>query len=221
MKNDELVLFGKGLDLDSPGDDSFWMDRVEEVLEKAFKDQDVEYAMNACSNLILIAKISGKALARMLYTLKSHWDVFEVEETFEDYAYPKLGLDRQTITRYIKIEEMLNGLPEEAHNFAQRPIQQLIPVANALAQGYEFSVDDYKEFAEMPTYKDIQAAVNEITGKEPRKSGITIFLDRDGSLWATSKDERKFIGSLETEDDSSLVQKAITRILDRAGVMRQ
>jgi hypothetical protein len=221
MNDDELVLFGKGLDLDTPGDDGFWMERVEEILERAFKEHDAEYALNACSNLIWIAKISGKALAKMLYTLKHHWDMFDVEDTFEDYAYPKLGLDRHTIVRYIKIEEMLHELPEEAQNFAQRPIQQLIPVANALAQGYEFTSEDYNKFAEMPTYKDIQSAVNEITGKEPRKSGVTIFLDRDGSLWASNKEERKFIGSLETTDDSTLVQKAITRIVDRAGVMRQ
>jgi len=221
VNDDELVLFGKGLDLDTPGNDDFWMDRVEEILEKALQDQDAEYALNACANLIWIAKISGKALAKMLFTLKHHWNVFSVDENFEDYAYPKLGLDKQTIVRYIKIEEMLHELPEEAQNFAQRPIQQLIPVANALAQGYEFTPEDYNKFAEMPTYKDIQSAVNEITGKEPRKSGVTIFLDRTGSLWASNKDERKFLGSLETTDESILVQKAITRIVDRAGVMRQ
>jgi hypothetical protein len=219
--NDELVLFGSGMDLASPEDDNFWMDRVEEVLEKAFQDHDAEYALNACANLIHIAKISGKALAKMLYALKHHWDVFEVDETFEDYAYPKLGLHSHTIERYIKVEEMLRSLPEEAQSISQRPIAQLIPIANAVAQGVEFDKEDWKALSQAPTESDIRAEIRDITGAEPRKSGVTIFLDRDGSLWASNKEERKFIGSLETTDDSTLVQKAITRIVDRAGVMRQ
>lgn len=219
--NDELVLFGTGMDLASPEDDNFWMDRVEEVLEKAFKEHDAEYALNACANLIHIAKISGKALAKMLYTLKHHWDMFEIEDTFEDYAYPKLGLHSHTIERYIKVEEMLQSLPEEAKSIGQRPIGQLIPIANAVAQGVEFDREDWKVLSQAPTESDIRAEIREITGAEPRKSGVTIFLDRDGSLWASNKDERRFIGSLETTDESSLAQKAITRIVDRAGVMKQ
>ena len=154
--------------------------------------------------------------------LKKHWSVFVVDETFEEYAYPKLGLDPQTITRYIKVEEMLLSLPEGVDpNLAQRPIGTLIPIANAVAQGYEFDEEDWKKFADAPTERDIRKEILDITGKEPRKSGIMIYMDRDGSLWASNKEERKFIGSLETQDDSTLVQKAITRIVDRAGVMRQ
>ena len=220
--NDELVLFGTGLDLASPEDDNFWMDRVEEVLEKAFREHDAEYALNACANLINIAKISGKALARMLYTLKTHWDVFDTLETFEDYAYPKLGLDPHTVTRYIKVEEMLRSLPEGVDpNLTQRPIGQLIPIANAVAQGYEFDSEDWKRFSQAPTEREIRKEILDITGKEPRKSGVTIYMDKSGSLWAQNVDERKFIGSLEVQDDDPLIRKAINRIVDRTGVMTQ
>jgi len=218
--NDELVLFGQGLDLSDPEED-FWMNEVEAVLEKAFKEHDAEYALNACSNLIKIAKVSGKALAKMLYTLKRGWDMFEITDTFEEYAYPRLGLHVHTIDRYIKVEEMLRTLPEEAQSIKDRPIGQLIPIANAVAQGYELNDEDWKRLDQAPTERDVRKAIQEITDKEPRKSGLTIYMDRQGSLWAQTTTEHKFIGSLEIKDDDPIVQKAITRIVDRTGVMKQ
>ena len=42
-----------------------------------------------------------------------------------------------------------------------------------------------------------------------------------GSLWAIMEEERVFIGSLEVEDDNSIVQKAIERLTKNSGVVRQ
>lgn len=224
MTTDELVLFGVGLDQPIPEDDNFWMNRVEEVLETAFKNHDIDYALNTCESLRKIAGLSGKALAHLLYKLKQHWTYFEIEDSFEEMVYPRLGLHSHTIERYIKIAEMFDKemIPKEFEDKVRgRNMTELMPIANTLAQGYELDDDDWKRIAQAPDEKSIRSEIRDITGKEARKSGLTIFLDNRGSLWAADKTDRKFIGSLEITDDEPLVKKAINRIVDNAGVMRQ
>jgi len=222
--NDELVLFGTGLDQPIPDDDTFWEDRIDEILEKAFKEQDVNYALNACESLVKIAKLSGRSLATMLYKLKVHWNIFEVAETFEELAYPKIGLHPHTIERYVKVAEMFetHAIPAELEEqIKQRNMGELIPIANAVAQGYEFDAEDWKDLADSPDFSTISKKVRDIKGQPPRKSSLTIMIDSMGSLWAMDTVDREFIGSLEIENDEPLVKKAINRIIDNAGVMRQ
>lgn len=222
--NDELVLFGVGLDQPIPDDNAFWEERIDEILEKAFKEQDVEYALNACESLVRVAKLSGRALATMLYKLKAHWNIFEVIENFEELAYPRIGLHPHTIERYIKVAEMFatHAIPAELEEqIKQRNMGELIPIANAVAQGYEFDAEDWKELANSPDFSTISKKVRDIKGQPPRKSRLIIMVDVSGSLWAMNDEDRKFVGSLEIADDEPIVKKAINRILDSAGVMRQ
>ena len=46
-------------------------------------------------------------------------------------------------------------------------------------------------------------------------------MDRTGALWANTKTDNKFIGSLEIDDESDIVQAAIERIIRSAGVLKQ
>lgn len=222
--NDDLVLFGSGLDQPIPDDDIFWEEEIDQILERAFREHDAEYAVNACENLVKIAKVTGKALATMLYKVKRHWDIFETTETFEEMVYPRIGLHPHTIERYVKIAEMFEShvIPKEfEEQVKQRNMGELVPIANAIAQGYEFDKDDWKRIIDAPDARSIGKEVREIKGQEPRKSGMMIMIDNRGTLWAIDKEDRKFIGSLEIKDDEPLVKKAISRIIDSAGVMRQ
>jgi len=221
--NDELMLLS-GLDQPIPADDTFWEDRIDEILEKAFREQDVNYALNACESLVKIAKLSGRSLATMLYKLKQHWNIFEITETFEELAYPKIGLHPHTIERYIKVAEMFatHTIPADLEEqIKQRNMGELIPIANAVAQGYEFDAEDWKDLANSPDFSTISKKVRDIKGQPPRKSSLAIMIDKFGTLWAMNNEDRKFVGSLEIISDEPLVKKAINRIIDNAGVMRQ
>ena len=65
--------------------------------------------------------------------------------------------------------------------------------------------------------------MHEITGKERRSNSLRIWLDDHGSLFAYGGDdeERKFIGSLEVDDDDPVVQKAINRIINSTNILQR
>ena len=102
----------------------------------------------------------------------------------------------------------------------QKSIGVLIPVANALAQGAEFEESTWNKIVDAPDRNSVSKIINEELGREERSNRLNIWMDRDGSLWAQTREERKFVGSLEITDDADIVQAAIERICRSAGVLK-
>jgi hypothetical protein len=223
--SDQLILFGDGMDQSLPTVREFdWVAKqVTKRMEEAIQNRDLGKATELVQELIKIAKVSGRELARVLYQLESNWAVFDSKETFEEWADRESGLHPHTIERYVRVESLLTSaaIPEQVRSeLSDRNLAELFPLANMIEQGYELTLKDWDKVLIQPDESSIRAVVREIKGQEPRSTALILSMDHSGSLWVTKDGERKFVGSLELEEDSPIVRQAIERITRNSGILK-
>lgn len=220
---DELMILG-GLDQPIQTDNSWVLSQIEEIVRQSIEKHDAYLALNACKQLIQVAKLSGLGLAKGLYLIKSNWPAYNMEEEFEEVAYVHIGLHPATIDRYVETFAMLESgiVPEDVkEDLQQLNIKSLIPIAKAWKQGYEISDDEWQELADAPDFNTIGKIIREdIKNKPPRAGSLMLVEDKIGTLWAFMDGERYFVGSLEVSSDEPAVQSAIERIRRNAGIMK-
>jgi hypothetical protein len=219
---DELMIVD-ALDQPVPVDTTAELQIVDEMFEQSMKENDPLIMFGYMLNIQKQFQVQGMALTKSCYLMNKYWDAYEVGDNFLDTASEYLGIHRHTVERYIKIWEMITIAPKHiARDLQQKGLTTLVPVANALAQGYEIQDSVWERIVDAPDYATTQRIINEeVKETEGRSSRLNIMLDRNGSLWAITKDERFFIGSLEVDDDRDVVKKAIERLVKNAGVLKQ
>jgi hypothetical protein len=221
---DSDLMLTDGLDQPITTDNEWALARIEEIVNRAIEAKNAYLALDACKQLVQVSKMSGHTLAKGLSLIKSNWNKFGIEETFEDVAFMHLGLHPHTIDRYIKTHELLedcNGIiPKDLlGEMKQRNIKELIPIANMVAQGYELEQLDWEHLVDAPDFTTIASIVRSIKGQEPRKSGIQIHLVRTGELIAFQAGTRYHIGVLNVDDTAPTVTKSIERIVNNTGIL--
>jgi len=224
--SDDLILFGEGLDQSVPDNNGEWVFRkVNQVIQRAVREKNPEIALEACRELVVVTKISGKALARILYMLFSYWEDFNATDDFWDTVYIRVGLSRHTVERYVRVGALLTENivpPQFLPKLEERNIGEIIPIANAIAQGYDLQDSQWQEILQQPDATSIRQKIREFKMEAPRRYGLQIFMDSEGSLWCQTADSAaEFIGYLNIDDQSRNVQRAISRIVDHSGVMRK
>lgn len=199
------------------------LDAVQVAIDGLLDTDNLDEIDKAEDTLLGLQRISGKALAKLLYGKKQWWKATLQDKvrgcTFEDYESSRHGLKSTVIDRYVVVWEKMGQLPEQ---FQVRPIRDLIPVAKALEQGYEITKEVWKSLIKATSNAEIVAIVREkIKGKEPRKSSKQMKIERDGTinLWIGS--HKKFLGYLDLKSEDEDVQSAIARILAHAGIVKR
>jgi len=213
-----------GLDQSLPVDDTYILNRVEEVVRESIERKDVYHALDFGKGLIQISQLSGIALAKLFYLLRENWDVFEIGDNFKDVAYSYVGRDRATVDRYIRVWEMYEKklIPDQfVEDIRQKNIKDQIYIASMTAQGYEPEENDWQDIVDAPDYTSVSVKVREITGKEPRPNALLIYLTSDGTLQAEQEGHIEFVGYLNIEEGGDIAQKAIQRLLKSAGVLER
>ena len=194
-------------------------------MENAVASHNIELATGLLDSLVKVIKVAGLALAKILLIFDDNWPSFEIDDDPYDYLSSIVGLSKENTERYVRVARMLRDevTPEIAEQLEQKPIGTLIPVANAIHQGYEVEDAQWSQIIEAPDQKTISTFVREqIKQVEPRKSHLGLWMDRDGSLWAFKEERRVFIGSLEIAiTDDELIQQAIARIVKNSGILIQ
>jgi len=197
---------------------------VEEEINAAIEHKDFEEALTVCAKFVNAIKVSGLVLAKVFYLLHNAWSEFELQDDFYDAVSSYLGLHRNTVVNYERVYIMLAYfVPEELRDeFKQKPIMTLVPIANAIDQGYDIDDAEWEKLAHAPDYKTTGNLVREeVKDREPRTSSLSISMDRDGSLWVWRDGDSKFVGSLEVNDEDDVVQRAVNRIIHNSGIMRK
>jgi hypothetical protein len=219
---DELLVF-TGLDQSIPSDNDWALKRIEEILSESVEEHDAYLALDACKFLVQVSKVSGLALAKALYFIKKNWSSYELEDEFEDIAYIYIGLHKYTVERYTATWKMYDEklIPDKFVERIQRHnVKAQIPIANALKQGFEINENEWNKLANAPDITTVSKIIREdIKGKSPRKGSLQLYIDDLGSVWGYQDSEKEFVGSLEIDSDSDIVQKAIARIKDASGIL--
>jgi len=222
MKDDELQIF-TSFDQSLDVNEDWMLEKVQDIIQTAIREKDVNIALTACKTLIAVTKLSGKGLAKLLYLLRENWDKFECDETFEEVIYAQSGLHAYTVNRYIAVYENIYVNPaipaEVAEDIQQKGIKELIPIAMALNEGYEIDNQAWERLRTAPDLNTVLHIVREdVKEIPPRKGTIQLQLDEVGTIWAFCDGERYFVGSLEITDTSKVIQSAIRRIVRGAGI---
>lgn len=200
------------------------MSSIDTVLQHLYETGNLTNAVKVVNIMDKIGEVSGKAKAKLLWGISQWWtETGQAEkrnDTFLDYMESETGSKSVTVGRYVNVWNYIQNedIPADVR---ERPMRDLIPIANALSQGHDFSKDSWKKLARASNSSDVLDIIRTIKGKSPRKNGLQIVLDRNGSLNAYKDDQKYYVGFLEVSDDNEIVQKVIQRIVDGAGVTRK
>jgi len=200
------------------------MSSIDTVLQRLYETGNLTNAVKVVNIMDKIVEVSGKAKAKLLWGISQWWtETGQAEkrnDTFLDYMESETGSKSVTVGRYVNVWKYIENedIPADVR---ERPMRDLIPIANALSQGHDFSKENWKKLARASNSSDVLDIIRTIKGKSPRKNGLQIVLDRSGSLNAYKDDQKYYIGFLEVGDDNEIVQKVIQRIVDGAGVTRK
>jgi len=220
--NSDELLFVTPFDQSIDTDDLSILERVDALIKESIEKKNAYIALNACKSLLQVAKISGLGLAKILYLIYDNWEIYGVEDAFEDVVYEYIGLHKYTVNRYVRVWEMHENkkIPEKyEQRILQRNIKDQISIASAMKQGFAIADEQWDNLANAADYQEVAAIVREeIKKAEPKKGTLMLFMDDIGLIWATKEGIRKFVGSLEVKDEDEMVQQAIQRIISNAGI---
>lgn len=215
IANNEIIL---GLDQNLPMEraQEDILERVDKILQEAIDAGNPDIAANAMKSLIGVSRISGLAMAKFCYTFQFQWDNFNRNDSFVDYMEEYLGRGKTTIKRYVRVWEMLvsGDIPREyCEKLKLQSIKSLVPMANLFASGFDVSTAQWGKLANAPDVTTVNKLVREIKGTPPRKNSLQLEMDTDGSIYAWKDGKKEFVGSLNVDDKSPIVQAAIARIM--------
>jgi len=209
--------------LDSPMDRSITvhddmrkiiLQRIDEAINQA---QTVDEALLVVEQLVVISELSGLGLAKSLYEIKKKFNVDE------DYIYERVGKHKTTVQNYIRIWKMFAEklIPDEYMEAIQsRNIKDLVPIANALEQGYEFTDSIWEDIAQAPNFNTVSKVVREkVKGEEGRTNLLTIMLKSNGDIIGYKNGEQYFGGHL-VMDNQEVITQIRERIIKGAGVLQ-
>lgn len=200
-------------------------ERIDFVVDSAANAGTIEPVLQYVYDLKKYQELAGKSLARFLYRINKNWKSFEESKSdnFKDYMSTMFGIHPHTVERYVRVAKLFEEAPaQHIEKLQELTLDNLYPVANANDQGYWLDEQDWVDYIQKSSPSERMELIREVKGRPPRKSGMSIWLDRRGSLWAFQTEyERKFIGSLEIEDEDELVQKALNRLIHDAKIREE
>lgn len=224
-EHDDMMLLGD-LSPTVPTDNGWVLNRIDEVIDESVEKHAALIALNVGRQLREISRISGLAVAKLIYGMRENWDKYnDVNDSFEDVVSSYIDIHKDNVSRYANVWALFaeNAVPKELEEDIQnRNIKDLIPIGLAISQGYEIEQKEWDKLAAAADYNTVLQVLREdVKNKPPRKGSLQLYMDRSGNIWAFQDEKRTFAGYLEIDDESEAVQKAVNRIISGAGIIRQ
>lgn len=225
MSEDELVVFGSyDQELPLEPHDYKLLEKVQQEINTAADNHDVERAVQICVYFQRATKLSGKSLAQALHTMYKRWNDFGIGEEFIDYIFARIGVARHTVERYLRVAVLLETVVPDQYRttFESMGIQRLVPIAHAAAQGYEIEPEEWEALANTTTYAEVREVVNQqIKGVAPREGALKLSINREGTLLVfQGENSPKYLGNLEINSDDPAIQQAVERIIRNSGILQ-
>jgi len=223
--NDDIILIGD-LTSDIEIDDDWVFNKIDEVIAESIEKHSALIALRVGTQLREISRVSGLALAKLIYGMRENWETYDdVNDDFEDTVISFIDIHKDNISRYANVWALFDKklVPEELRETIQdKNIKDLIPVGLAISQGYEIEQEEWEAIAEAHDLTGVAKVLREdVKNKPPRKGSLQLYMDRDGTIWAFQNEERFFVGTLVVADKQDAVQKAINRIINGSGIIKQ
>jgi hypothetical protein len=203
------------------------LDAVDTILEKLNETDDLAPMDATLQSLLGVQKISGVALAKLLWGTKKWWTDRDMDrvtgDTFEDRMESMHRMKRIVVDRYISLWDKYEAgaIPEAIR---ARNMKDQIAISNAVEQGYEITKKIWRKLEDATNNSEVLKIIREdVKGQPPRKSSLQIFEERDGSLVAWDAEGRHVLGWLNSkeENDDPAIHKGLERIRNGSNLMRR
>ena len=200
-------------------------DEVDEVIEQSLivglPDAAIQYGWQ----LIAGGHLSGIKLCKLLYELTEMWPRFQTSDDIRDAVFKGMGVPPETYRKYEGVwrsifanENIDKRVREMMRN---KPMRGLIGIAAAARNG-EFNEEHWGALASAHDVGSMLAVRDQARHIERDNAGrLTITLQRDGRLVAHQNGEQEEVGYLAVGAGSELVQAAVRRIIDAAGIVER
>ena len=198
--------------------------KVDGLISTSLKQRDPLLALNGVSSLTGLERLVGLGKAKLLWSLESNWDLFQIEEDFHDFVTEHTSISRETVDRYILTWDMYeeHRVPERlVPAIMGRTMRDQVEIAK-IADRVELTAGDWKEIAATTNGHELTEVKRKLTGQKPRKSGLILRLRRNGDIEAYDSDKKKhFVGFLERgkAKDDPIIQRAIERLTRSTGML--
>jgi len=195
--------------------------QIDAFVKDALANQDGQAFINAAHQLLSLKRISGIALAKILYYMHHNWESFAIETPLEEVIEGEIGFSITNYIRYVGVWDLFaqNIIPETCINsLLNFPIEKLIPIANMIRQGYVLELEEWEQLSHTTSVWEVRDHIREMTGKAPRKDTVLLSLDKEGNVFAFYQEERHFVGFLDRLSLHPVVIKAVDRIVNHTGI---
>jgi len=196
------------------------LNQVDELMQKALDQDNIDIILIEINRMIDAKELVGKVLAKTLYLLNQNYYKFSIseQEKLKDIL-GAINVDKSTADRYLRAWKYMEELPQ---SFQDGPIRNIVPITNALDQGYSISDEHWGKLERASSLHEIQRIVTvDVKEAEPRTSGIHGYVDDEGSLYCWRDGERNEVGYLDVNSTNETVQKFINRIINNTGIERK
>jgi hypothetical protein len=200
------------------------LSQIDTIISQAISEENVSVALEAAKKSLSLTRISGLALAKLLYKIKINWSKFYIDDDYLDYMHNELGLIGITITRYCRVWEMFEShiIPSELEEkMLSKPMRDLVAVSNTVTQEYDIDDKTWDALANSPDSSTLNETLRTLKNVEPRSNALLIRIKRNGDITAYKDGGQFFCGYLELESDEPAVKAAIDRILSASGILRE
>ena len=199
--------------------------RADIVVEEGVRSGTPDIALNQVLQLIQINRLSGLALAKLLWRLSKRWGEFRMEAAFKDEVFRVAGIPVDTTRRYVAAWESIEQLPVDSqvrNLLLERGIKDMVAIAQAeAALGKRFNQAQLLRLAKTTDHSELRETLNELKDKKPSKNQLYVRLRRDGELEAWKSGKRERIGVLFVEKVAELGAAAIHHLIEAAGILEE
>jgi len=204
-------------------------DEVDKAVAESTVVGDPSIACDFGLSLIRSGLLRAHALAKLLYKIRSVWELFYIEEPFEDVVFERMGVAKATVDKYVKMWEAIfenNYITQDTkQKLMGRPIRDLLMLTAAAREG---SLDDegLMRAADAPDRASIREIIRDARG-EATSSGSALIgklVWRDdatypkGTLLAMLEGQTFEAGWLDVNSTEDAVQRLIERIRNNTPV---
>lgn len=226
--SDDLELYRDNTEVFLTDNDKQLFRDVDEILKTSMEMADPGIATNFGNELRKNVRVSGVALAKLLWGLSDDWEFYTsqgiVEDSVWDVIHSDMGVPPGTARPYVRIWESLFANPEIPDDIKERLLTKPIRALKLLPALSNEDDVDWEEISMAHDYGEMRKIVREIRG-EATSSGTSLYIKldvRNGQL-AAKQGDRPYVPfgvlNLTAGESDPVIKSAIERIIERAGVI--
>lgn len=200
-----------------------FLDGVESVLEVVKKTDNFDVGLRLLQGMSGLSQAAGLSLAKLLHGLHLLWMNKENadEDEFFDMLAGCMTLKRITLERYIDAwDALVTIVPLEYRDqMMGRPTRDLVKLGETTSRGYVVENGQWNKLLQAQNSAEFASILRGVKNAKPRKSSLTLYLERSGDIVGFVGDKRLSIGYLYVDDKETA--KAIERIVKSAGIIKR